>query len=165
MTARAFDLTDWDAFSTPAPLVNMASRSFARLGERRVKAVGFSIGQLPVLYLLKDGARLSQKDLARFARIEQPSMAQTLARMERDGLIERTPDPKDGRSSLVFLTERARERLPELRRALGRGNEAVLEGFSADEAETLLRLMRRLNENLDRMLERELSDEAGPGGA
>jgi MarR family transcriptional regulator for hemolysin len=29
--------------------------------------------------------------------IEQPSMTELLARMERDGMIERTPNPDDGR--------------------------------------------------------------------
>jgi hypothetical protein len=55
-------VTDWDLFDRPAPLVNMASRSFLRLGERRVKPHGFSIGQLPVLYLLRDGKAMSQRD-------------------------------------------------------------------------------------------------------
>ena len=82
-------MTDWDLFDRPAPLVNMASRSFLRLGERRVKPHGFSIGQLPVLYLLRDGKAMSQRDLARAAKVEQPSMAQILARMERDGLLRR----------------------------------------------------------------------------
>ena len=134
-------MTDWDLFDAPAPLINMASRSFARLGERRVKALGFNIGQ--------------QKDLAKFAKIEQPSMAQMLARMERDGLIRRTPDPTDGRSSLVSLTDAARERLPAARQALEEGREVVLAGFSAEEVQTLLRLMRRLNQNLDRMVAEE----------
>ena len=144
-------MTDWDLFDAPAPLINMASRSFARLGERRVKALGFNIGQLPVLYMLRNGAEMSQKDLAKFAKIEQPSMAQMLARMERDGLIRRTPDPTDGRSSLVSLTDAARERLPAARQALEEGREVVLAGFSAEEVQTLLRLRRRLNQNLDRM--------------
>ena len=98
-------MTDWDLFDRPAPLVNMASRSFLRLGERRVKPHGFSIGQLPVLYLLRDGKAMSQRDLARAAKVEQPSMAQILARMERDGLVQRTPMPGDGRSQLVSLTK------------------------------------------------------------
>lgn len=148
-------MTDWDLFDAPAPLINMASRSFARLGERRVKALGFNIGQLPVLYMLRNGAEMSQKDLAKFAKIEQPSMAQMLARMERDGLIKRTPDPADGRSSLVSLTDAARERLPAARQALEQGREAVLAGFSAEEVQTLLQLMRRLNQNLDRMVAEE----------
>jgi len=146
---------DWDLFDTPAPLINMASRAFSRLGERRVRALGFNIGQLPVLYLLRNGAQMSQKDLAKFAKIEQPSMAQMLARMERDGLIRRTPDPADGRSSLVSLTEAAVAKLPAARQALEEGRDRVLSGFSADEVQTLVQLMRRLNQNLDRMVAEE----------
>jgi DNA-binding MarR family transcriptional regulator len=148
-------MMDWDLFDTPAPLINMASRAFSRLGERRVRALGFNIGQLPVLYLLRNGAQMSQKDLAKFAKIEQPSMAQMLARMERDGLIRRTPDPADGRSSLVSLTEAAVAKLPAARRALEEGRDRVLSGFSADEVQTLVQLMRRLNQNLDRMVAEE----------
>ncbi|MBB3427414.1 DNA-binding MarR family transcriptional regulator [Rhizobium sp. BK312] len=148
-------MMDWDLFDTPAPLINMASRAFSRLGERRVRALGFNIGQLPVLYLLRNGAQMSQKDLAKFAKIEQPSMAQMLARMERDGLIRRTPDPADGRSSLVSLTEAAVAKLPAARQALEEGRDQVLSGFSADEVQTLLQLMRRLNQNLDRMVAEE----------
>jgi MarR family transcriptional regulator for hemolysin len=148
-------MTDWDLFGTPIPLINMASRAFSRLGERRVKVLGFNIGQLPVLYMLRDGAQMSQKDLAKFAKIEQPSMAQMLARMERDGLIRRTPDPADGRSSLVSLTEAAVAKLPAARKALEEGRERVLSGFNADEVQTLVQLMRRLNQNLDRMVAEE----------
>lgn len=148
-------MTDWDLFDTPIPLINMASRAFSRLGERRVKALGFNIGQLPVLYMLRNGAQMSQKDLAKFAKIEQPSMAQMLARMERDGLIRRIPDPADGRSSLVSLTETAVAKLPAARQALEEGRERVLSGFSADEVQTLVQLMRRLNQNLDRMVAEE----------
>jgi MarR family transcriptional regulator, transcriptional regulator for hemolysin len=153
--------TDWDSFDRPAPLVNMASRSFLRLGERRVKPLGFSIGQLPVLYLLRDGKAMSQRDLARAVRVEQPSMAQILARMERDGLIRRTPMPGDGRSQLVSLTKAAMARLPAAREALHRNQEQALAGFSATEAATLLDLLRRLNRNLDRMVTEETdSDQA-----
>jgi DNA-binding MarR family transcriptional regulator len=32
--------------------------------------------------------------------------------LERDGLVQRRPDPSDGRASLVFLSERARDFRP-----------------------------------------------------
>lgn len=148
-------MTDWNLFSSPAPLINMASRSFTRLGERRVKAFGFSIGQMPVLYLLRDGGAMSQKELARFAKIEQPSMAQMLARMERDGLISRMPDPDDGRSSLISLTEEALEKLPAAREAMEQGSKKPLEGFNSEEIRTLINLLRRLNVNLDQLVAEE----------
>jgi MarR family transcriptional regulator, transcriptional regulator for hemolysin len=79
---------DLDVLSTPGHLISLAARGFARLSEARLKPLGFGVGHLPVLVALQDGRASTQRDLARFARIEQPPMAQMLARMERDGLIE-----------------------------------------------------------------------------
>lgn len=137
--------------STPGHLVSLAARAFARLSEARLKPLGFGIGYLPVLVALEEGKAETQRDLARFAKIEQPSMAQMLTRMERDGLIERKPDPADGRSSRVFLTDTARARLPEACTALFQGNHDALAGFSAKEAAQLIALLDRLIENLDRL--------------
>ena len=58
-------------------------------------------------------AALSQTALARWASVEQPTMANTLNRMERDGLIVRTPDPDDRRSALISLTKLGRQRASE----------------------------------------------------
>ena len=90
-------------------MTNWAARLFARAIDQRLKAIGVSSGQLPVFFALAGGKALTQKELARLAAIEQPTMASTLARMERDGLIERRPDPDDGRSSLVSLSAKARQ--------------------------------------------------------
>src|SRR4051794_5739167 len=117
---------DADFFSRPGHLISRAARLMARLGDDRLRPHGFSVGQLPVLGVLRDGAVRSQKELAVWARIEQPSMAQMLARMERDGLIKRTPDPDDKRSSLISLTKAANERLPAMYDALTQGNADAL---------------------------------------
>nr|WP_230841420.1 MarR family transcriptional regulator [Gloeobacter morelensis] len=130
---------------------------FARLSEARLKPLGFGVGQLPVLVALQDGQAASQRDLARFARIEQPSMAQMLARMERDGLICRIPDPADGRSSRISLTESARTRLPDACAVLFQGNRDALNGFTDEEATQLVVLLTRLIANLDRIASAEES--------
>src|ERR1700728_4744752 len=102
---------DLDVLSTPGHLISLAARGFARLSEARLKSLGFGVGHLPVLVALQDGRADTQRDLARFAKIEQPPMAQMLARMERDGLIKRAPDPADGRSSRVSMTQAAEARM------------------------------------------------------
>jgi len=139
-----------EVLSTPGHLISLAARGFARLSEARLKPLGFGVGHLPVLVALQDGQAGSQRDLARFARIEQPSMAQMLARMERDGLICRMPDPADGRSSQISLTETARTRLPDACAALFQGNRDALNGFTDEEATQLVALLTRLIANLDR---------------
>ncbi|MFI5519869.1 MarR family winged helix-turn-helix transcriptional regulator [Streptomyces platensis] len=65
--------------------------SVSRVNDRRLRPLGLTFAQMPVLAALSKADALSQKELAGLARIEQPSMAQLLARMDRDGLIRRTP--------------------------------------------------------------------------
>ncbi len=142
---------DLDVLSTPGHLISLAARGFARLSEARLKPLGFGVGHLPVLVALQDGRASTQRDLARFAKIEQPPMAQMLARMERDGLIQRAPDPADGRSSRITLTEQAEARLPEAIAALLRGNHEVLRDFADEEVGLLVDLLTRLITNLDRV--------------
>ncbi|QND41715.1 winged helix-turn-helix transcriptional regulator [Rhizobium leguminosarum bv. viciae] len=146
-----------DVLSTPGHLISLAARGFARLSESRLKPLGFGVGQLPVLVALQNGKASTQRDLARFARIEQPPMAQMLARMERDGLIERTRDPADGRSSRVVLTRTAQQRMPEAITTLFQGNREALTGFTGAEAGQLVDLLKRLIENLDQIANAEAS--------
>ena len=120
-----------------------------RWGEERFHALGLAIAQMPVLVALKDGSSLTQKELAELAQVEQPTMTHLLARMERDGLIRRTPNPHDKRSSLISLTPSALEKLPDARAVLLEGNAVALQGFTDQEIATLSQLLRRVMQNLD----------------
>jgi MarR family transcriptional regulator, transcriptional regulator for hemolysin len=142
---------DMEVLSTPGHLISLAARGFARLSEARLKPLGFGVGHLPVLVALQDGRASTQRALARFAKIEQPPMAQMLARMERDGLIRRTPDPADGRSSHITLTEVAEAHLPDAVAVLLRGNQEALCDFADEEARQLVVLLMRLIANLDQL--------------
>jgi MarR family transcriptional regulator for hemolysin len=142
---------DWDPMAYPGHYFSRIARGLARIGDLRLRELGLATAQLPVLVALKDGERMSQTDLARRAKVEQPTMAQMLARMERDGIIRRQPDPKDGRGSLVSLTKPARARLPAGRAILRQGNVEMTKGLSAREVETLVGLLRRILANVEAM--------------
>ncbi len=152
---KGWSMMDLKVLATPGHLISLAARGFTRLSEARLKPLGFGVGHVPVLVALQNGEASTQRDLARFARIEQPPMAQMLARMERDGLIRRTPDPADGRSSRIALTETALARLPDAIAALLRGNREVLGDFTEAEAAQLIALLTRLIANLDRVASAE----------
>ena len=139
----------WDPTTTPSHYISRIARGFARVGDARLREVGFATAQLPVLTALKDGAKRSQSELARWAKVEQPTMAQLLSRMERDGVILREPDPNDGRSSLVSLTEAARARLPAARAILEHGNRAAMRELSDEEVDVLVGLLRRVLVNVE----------------
>jgi MarR family transcriptional regulator, transcriptional regulator for hemolysin len=145
------DTSAWDdPVLRSARLFNRVQRLFARIVDDQLRELGMRFAQAPVLAALQDGSSRSQKELARIAEIEQASMAQILARMERDGLIQRERDPDDGRSTLISLTAIARERLPAARQALRRASREAVAGFDDADVQTLTRLLERVIANLDK---------------
>jgi DNA-binding MarR family transcriptional regulator len=58
---------------------------------------------------------MTPSELAARERIQRPTATRVLARLAEEGLVERTPDPQDGRSSLVSATPAAGTLLAELR--------------------------------------------------
>ena len=88
--------------------INLLARLFEHALRHRIAPYGVVPGQFPALLCLYAQDGLTQTELARRVSIEQPTMANTLARMQRDGLIHRVRDPDDGRSARIHLTERAK---------------------------------------------------------
>ena len=125
-------------------LINHMARIFAQGLTARIRPLGLTIGTFPALLELWQGDGLSQKQLVARLGIEQATMANTLNRMERDGLITRRKDPEDGRSQQVWLTDQARAlRDPAIAAAEG-VNRDLLSALTPDETGQLLALMRKV---------------------
>src|SRR5207344_2742047 len=58
---------------------------------------------------------LTPSELAEVERVKRPTATRTLRVLLEAGLVDRTPDPDDGRSSLVSVNAAGRERLRRLR--------------------------------------------------
>jgi len=141
------DPVDWQPRQMPTLLINQYARVMAKQVDERLRPLGVTASQLPVLVALKGGGRLTQKALAETTGVEQPSMAQLLARMERDGLVRREPSPTDGRSSLVSLTPAAMRKLGPGRAVLKQMDDEACAIFEPAERELLARLLLRLVES------------------
>ena len=128
--------------------INEASRRLMRAHDDRLRPFGFSLRQLHVLVALDEGGSMSQKDLVARMRVEQPSMAEMLARMERDGVVRRRPHPSDKRASLLSLTPRAKARLVDAKEALRESADAATAGFDEQEKQLFVQQLRRVVENL-----------------
>jgi DNA-binding MarR family transcriptional regulator len=119
---------------------------------RRLRAErSFSLSQASVLGRLDREGTMSIGDLAVAERVRPQSMTQTIGDLETDDLIERCPDPTDGRRTLVALTERGRSTLEQDRREReGWLARAIAEDLSTREQQVLMRslpLLRRLAED------------------
>jgi MarR family transcriptional regulator for hemolysin len=143
---------DEKLFSTPGHQINRIARLSARWLEPQLEKLGLAVAQVPVFGAIRNLGPLSQKALAQLLYVEQPTMAQLLARMERDGLIERSPDPADGRSSLIHLTPKAQKKSAPARDIILDGSRIALQGFTDREIATLNRLLERMRANIEEAL-------------
>jgi DNA-binding MarR family transcriptional regulator len=123
-------------------LATQFARSVTRVLQTRAAQLGFSPGQLPVLLELWEEEGLTQRQLLDRVDVEQATMANTLARMERDGLIERRVHPRDKRAQQIFLTEKARAMREEALALAGEAEDVVFSGFRRFEKELLKEYMR-----------------------
>jgi DNA-binding MarR family transcriptional regulator len=153
----------WDPEATAAFWINRASRVLLRNFDRRLRPFGFAMSHLPVLRALAAGKSLSQTELAQVAGVEQPTMAETLVRMTRDGVVQREPNPDDKRGTLISLARRSRIRLSKAKAALAQADREAMAGLSDAEQALLRQLLQRVVRNLEAPGRSELpKDEALP---
>ncbi|WP_027258452.1 MULTISPECIES: MarR family winged helix-turn-helix transcriptional regulator [Leisingera] len=125
-------------------LVNHTARLFASGLQDRITPLGITIGQFPILLELwvKDG--VTQRELLEKLALEQATLANTLNRMERDGLIVRKKHPSDARSQQIWLTAEGQAPRERAYQAANDQNEQSLAPLSINEREQFMGLMRRI---------------------
>ena len=128
-------------------LAGQLAKGFARSLQKRATVLGFSPGQFPVLLELWQEDGLTQKQLLDKLEVEQATLANTLARMERDGLIQRTPHPNDRRAQIITLTSLGRELEVQAVEAASEADAALFSGFRRFERELMIEYMRMIVEN------------------
>lgn len=90
----------------------------------------------------------SQIQLAKAIGIEQPSLVRTLDQLEEKWLISRQTCASDRRAKRIKLTEKAEPLINEMEEVIGKTRDEILSGVSKQEVETLLHLIRKLEQNI-----------------
>jgi DNA-binding MarR family transcriptional regulator len=117
--------------------------------EAASEASGLTPTSTAALATIERHGPLTPSELAELEQVRRPTVTRTLGCLEREGLIERTPDPSDGRSALVNVNATGRERLRRLR---GRKN-AYLAKRMRDLPSEDVAALERAAEILEQMLE------------
>jgi DNA-binding MarR family transcriptional regulator len=92
---------------------------------------------------------LTPSELAACERVQRPTVTRVVGRLEELGLVARSPDPSDGRSSLIAPTPEGRALLRRLRTRKSQYLARRLSGLDADELATLERAATILERMLD----------------
>ncbi|WP_127355825.1 MarR family winged helix-turn-helix transcriptional regulator [Actinacidiphila soli] len=112
---------------TPAALTSSSSASVARLrlvvarlhrqlAQASGNGLDLTHAQLSALARTQEFGPLRIGELAAYEQVAAPSLTRTVAPLAAAGLIRKQPDPSDGRSWLVSITDEGAELLDRVRR-------------------------------------------------
>lgn len=103
------------------------------------------------IYHIAQEKELNQKDLVIKLNITPASVSSIVNQMESQGLIERVQDEKDGRRFILSLTEKGQNMVSSVVDAWTKIQEETTKGFTENEKATLFQLLKKLENNLDRL--------------
>jgi DNA-binding MarR family transcriptional regulator len=109
---------------------------------------------MPVVRFIAHHAPVSVSDVAEALGIDGSTVSRHVSRLEQAGFLARTPDPKDGRVSLLQVTEAGHDafrRVHEARQAL---LEDVLADWSQQDQKRLAGDLRRLANDFNAYIEK-----------
>ncbi len=112
----------------------------------------FMCMKMLVTKLFQNGGNVTATELADSMLISGPAISKTLRNLEERGMITRTLNAKNRRTTYVNLTEQGREAYARENQTMNRFGERVMERFGKENAKAFLEQMK----SLYRVIEREL---------
>jgi DNA-binding MarR family transcriptional regulator len=119
-----------DAFFTLA-------HALKRMVNARVQHTGLSMARLRVLYQLMERPTIRMGELSACVDVAPRTMTSTVEAMERDGLVQRRPDPHDRRATIVSITDAGKRSYAEGRRQQAAAIADLFEVLDADQRRAL----------------------------
>jgi DNA-binding MarR family transcriptional regulator len=105
-------------------------------------------------YEMKD-KKATQKEIADAIGISPPTVAVSIKRMEKAGLVRKLPDKTDLRQNIIELTSKGDKLLEECKSAFEKIDQKMFEGFSEQEIIQLKDFYIRLIRNLEEMYKQQ----------
>ena len=135
-------------------LTEELARLFANMGQTLARRAhqGMDHQDFSTLVALSSGAcpegtRLS--DLAAMRGFDASTMSRRVSHLCETGLLERTPDPQDGRAQLLSVSHGGRNAMAEERARRVHLITESLGEWTPDDKSELARLLSRLNDSLE----------------
>jgi len=146
-------MTRSDLQECPFYLITRASLATTARLRRELTEAGVGVvrpSYLGVLMSLWNEDGLKVVELGRCAGLEPSTMTGLLDRMERDGLLARTPDPEDRRAQRVRLSEKGQGIEAIVTEVVDATVEQLLDGLSEPDTERMKHALRQVLANTDR---------------
>lgn len=138
-----FGMTDRLGF-----LISDVSRLLRRRFDERARAIGVTRAQWRTLTTLSRHEGINQGGLAELLEVEPITLCRMVDRLEEAGHVERRPDPADRRAWRIYLTDRSRPLLDQLRLIGDEVFDHALTGIDAVRREAFVQTLQDMRASL-----------------
>ena len=164
MSAQDFNLS---AF-LPYRLAVLSERASRRLSVVYEKTHGLSVAEWRVLVHLMRSEKVSVREINTCVNLEKSRVSRAVARLETEGLVEKTPGAVDGRLVQISLTAKGKAALADILPEALAVERALVAGIPAEELATFCAVMEKIHAAMDADPEarpRSAMDQDGLGDA
>ncbi|MEM1298892.1 MAG: MarR family transcriptional regulator [Pseudomonadota bacterium] len=136
-----------DAETNAGFLIHDVSRMMRGWFDERAQDLGLTRAQWRVLVHLAAREGVNQRELSEILEIDTVTLGRHIDRLERDGWLERRPDPKDRRAWLLHLLPAARPVLDQMEALAERTMTLALDGLGEAERAQFIDVLTRIKRN------------------
>jgi DNA-binding MarR family transcriptional regulator len=116
--------------------------------QKQASKNGLYFGQPPILEYVANHNHCTQREVADFMKVSPASIATSVKRMQKAGLIEKMTDDSDLRYNRLKITEKGRELTNKCRKDFDKVDAQMFSGFSDEECNKLYGYYERMIKNL-----------------
>ncbi len=116
--------------------------------QKQASKNGLYFGQPPILEYVANHNNCTQREVADFMKVSPASIATSVKRMQKAGLLEKMVDESDLRYNRLKITEKGKELTYKCREDFDKVDAQMFSGFSDEECQQLYGYYERMIKNL-----------------
>jgi len=120
-------------------------------------------GQISILRFLEIKDGVNQESIRKYFHLDKGAIARNIRPPIKEGYINRKINPEDKRAYRIFLTNKGRKIMPDIKKAVKKWTDISTADFTAEEKETALSLLSRMSDNAYKYLENYKSEKVENG--
>ena len=124
--------------------ITKIAREVSKFTVRTLRADGVGAGEFDVIHAVRKNPGITQSEVCRITGLDKGAVARQTANLEAKGYLRRSENPADGRSRLLYATERAESLKSSKAQIESNFYEWLTEPLNADEREALTRTLDML---------------------
>lgn len=129
--------------------VGAIARCFESISNIEFKPYGLSKNQYIYLVRICENPGIIQEEIVYMVKVDRSTASRAIDKLEQGGLIRKEQESDNRKNKALYPTEKGKEMYAFLRKEDDYSNAAAVKGLTAEEEETLLRLLQKVRANVE----------------